>query len=278
MGKELLVVLGVCLISGCAIRDNLQTPFNNPTNTPILHDGSGDGGDPANGQVRYCVPGEDGKYDGAAINVDVTLEAGDVAQAKGGGCVLRPIREVWAVLNNVDEMKFEAADRFVANRTVNPKPGLTHLYEITYYKSSGIPISIHWTLEWYHGFGGGTFEAPTSVNVNFQKTLGAGTIPVWQGGIVLTKVTDTVTSVGVLNQFRASQPEDANKQSALDGFNEMIRHMRNGPPDWSRLNTGLKENPDQPDPSPAPPTMAEDAPSTTAIAPVRDAQSSTAVK
>ena len=259
-------------MAGCAIRDNLETPFNNPTNTPVIHDGSGGTGNGDPSQVRYCVPDANGVYDGAKVTAQATLVADSVAQATGGGCVLRPIREVWAVLNNQPEMKWEAADRLVTSRIVNPpKPGFTHLYTDTYYKSSGIPISIHWTIEWYHGIGGGTFEAPTSVNIVFHRTKGTEMMPVWQGGIVLTKVTETVTSVAILDEFRAAQGDDQNKNDSLDELNELIRHMRNGPPDWTNLNTGFKDNPDQPDPAPTPAFQEE--PATTALAPARSESS-----
>lgn len=247
MIKGLFVVIGAFLLAGCAIRNNLETPFNNASNTPVVHDGSGDG----SGQTKYCVPDAKGSYDGKAIALQSGLNADASAWAQGGGCVLRPIREVWAVINNLEVMKFEDADRFTATRTINPKADFTHLYAITYYKSTPIG-AINWTIEWYHGIGSGTFTDPNSVNINYQRTKGTAFIPIWHGGIVLTKVTDAVTSVAIRNEFRASQSDAENVGSAQDALTEMIRHMRDGAPDWSRLNTGLKDNPDQPDPAPAP--------------------------
>lgn len=275
MVKGLFVLIGVFLFTGCAIRDNLETPFNNATNSPILHDGSGGNGGQGNpNEPKYCVPDAQGHYDGTALSVQVGMTPAGAGQAMGGGCVLRPIREVWAVTNNLEEMKFEAADRFEGTRTINPEPQFTHLYQVTYWKSSGIPITIHWTMEWKHGVGAGTFLEPQVINIKYQKTKGTGQMPIWQGGFVLTKVTDTVTSVAILNQFLAAQGDEENQHDALDAFNEFFRHMRNGPPDWTRLNTGFKDNPDQPDPAPTPATV--DSSATTALAPLRESSSAAA--
>jgi hypothetical protein len=247
MAKKLTLIIGMIFMTGCAIRNNLETPFNNPTNTPILHDGSGDGDGP--GTQSYCVPDAKGNYDGAAIALQQGMNSDDSTWAQGGGCVLRPIREVWAVLNNLEVMKFVAADNFTAQRTVNPTPQFTHLYAIRYTKST--PLGpIWWTIDWYHGIGGGTFLAPESVNINYQRTAGTPFMPVWKGGLVLTKVTNTVTSVGIRNIFRAAQSDEENSNSNRDTVNEIMGHLRQGAPDWTRLNTGLKDNPDQPDPAP----------------------------
>jgi hypothetical protein len=143
-------------------------------------------------------------------------------------------------------MKFKAADSFSYQRTIQPKPDLTHLYEITYYKNTAIG-PIDWTIDWFHGFDKGTFVAPQRVNVNYQRVRGTSNIPIWHGGIVLSRVSKSVTSIGIRNEFKARQSSVANEGSARAALTELVLNTRNGAADWSRLNTGLKDNPDQPD-------------------------------
>jgi hypothetical protein len=146
-------------------------------------------------------------------------------------------------------MKFKAVASFIYQRSVEPEsndPSITHLYEITYYKQT-ILGPINWTIDWYHGFDKGTFEAPQRVNINYQRVRGTSNIPIWHGGIVLSRVSNSVTSIAIRNEFKARQSSSANENSARNALSEMIQNARNGAPDWNRLNSGLKDNPKKPD-------------------------------
>jgi hypothetical protein len=201
--------------------------------------------------TKFCMPGANKKFAEDPPVIQVSMNSDGSASAVGGGCVLRPLREIWATINNLDVMKFVAADSYTATRTVNPMNGFTHLYEITYSKSTPIG-SISWTIDWFHGYDIGTFLAPGQVNIKYDRVSGTSLIPVWNGGIVLTKVLDNVTSIAILNTFKAAQSDSANESSAHDALNEMIGHARDGAADWTNLNSGLKADPSQPDP-PTPP-------------------------
>jgi len=202
----------------------LVTPFVDPSAQPIIDDGD-----------KYCQPDSKGNFDGTSTSVDSGTLPNSDAWAEGGGCVLQPIRQVWAVLNNVDGLKWAAADKITYTRTVNPKPGFTHLYEIVYYKSTLIG-EINWTIDWYHAVSAGTYKSPTQVSINYQRTAGTSMIPVWQGGIVLNKITDKVTSIAVRNQFRARQSSSDNEASARSALSEIVDDSRKLTPDWDKLD------------------------------------------
>ncbi len=246
--KTLEFIAIICILTfnlSCAIRKDLETPSPIPANKPGLDDGSGS--DPTQG-TKFCKPDSNGNFDGVTNELQSGQNSSDgSAWAEGGGCVLKPIREVWATLNNLEVMRFQAADSFTYQRTINPEPNLTHLYVVTYYKDTAVG-PIDWTIDWFHGFDKGTFEAPQRVNINYQRVRGTSNIPIWHGGIVLSKVNKAVTSIAIRNDFKARQSSAANEGSARSALVEMITHSRSGTPDWSRLNTGLKVNPDQPDP------------------------------
>jgi hypothetical protein len=233
----------VAIATGCAIRNDLESAPINPTLKSEVDD---TGSDPTRG-TKYCSPRSDGQFDDSTISLQSGQTPSDgSAWAEGGGCIVRPIREVWATLNNLEVTKIDAADRFTYTRAINPKPGFTHLYEITYYKSTIIG-EIQWTIDWYHGVSKGTVDAPEEVVIQYDRVRGTSNIPVWHGGITLTKVNNSVTSIAIRNDFKARQSTTDNEQSARDFLDEMVGDSRNGSPDWERLNDGFKDNPSAPD-------------------------------
>lgn len=237
----LLIAALLSMPSGCAIRKDLETPFTNPTNKPAV-----EVPDDATNGTAFCSPGADGKFDAQTIQMKSGMGADGIAWADGGGCVLRPIREVWAVLQNLEAMRWDDTDSANFERTDHPNPDFTHLYSVTYYKSTIIG-NIEWTIQWFHGFDQGTFDAPTRVNITYQRVRGTSNIPVWQGGITLSRVKNGVTSIGIHNEFKARQSNSENVQSAQDSITEITRKARTVAPDWTRLNTGFRDNPEEPD-------------------------------
>ncbi len=233
MNKKAILFLVCVLLCGCAIRKDLETPYSNPSNQPDIDDGQGKNG------TKFCSPDTNGKFDPDAIVITSGLNADKSGWAEGGGCVMRPIRDTWAVFHNIEAMKWDAADSETFARTVNPKAGFTHLYEVTYSKSTIIG-PIDWTIDWYHSFDKdkGTFAAPGRVIINYQRVRGTSNIPVWRGGIVLTKVDKNVTSIAIRNEFKARQSTTKNEGSARDGLKEMIDKARTVEPNFDRLDSG----------------------------------------
>ena len=245
------MIAAFALVSGCAIRQNLDSVAFHPVNKTQTGDAPVDK-DSSKG-TKYCQPANDGTFTNGEPVVQGGTEADGVAWAEGGGCVTRPIREVWAVLNNLELMCWKETDRFTADRQINPTPDFTHLYSVTYYKNTPIG-AINFTLQWYHGIGKGTFDSPDEINISYQRVKGTSMIPIWHGGVSLIKVTDSVTSISVRNDFLARGISvSANVGKAHDALMEIIDKARSGEPDWARLEDGLKGQPaPQPTPIPAP--------------------------
>lgn len=239
--KMLLIACLLSLPIACAIRKDMPTPFINPTNKPKV-----DVPEDATNGTKYCAPDANGRFDAATVALEGGLGANAIAWADGGGCVMRPIREVWAALQNMEAMKWDDTDRMTFSRTDHPTADFTHLYAVTYYKSTIIG-PIDWTIQWYHGFDVGTFDAPSRINIQYKKVNGTSNIPVWEGGITLSRVKNGVTSIGIHNEFKARQSNGENAQSAKDSIIEITRKARTAAADWEKLNTGFRENPAQPD-------------------------------
>ena len=220
--EKLFPFLFLLVLANCAIRKNLETPLLHPENKSVT-------------DKNFCSAQPDGTFNTDEIKFELGFNDRDgSAWALGGGCIARPIRETWAALHNLDVMKFEGADEYHLNSAANPTPEFTHIYKITYSKTT-VAGDIDWTLQWMHGIGAGTFAEPESININFQRISGTSLIPIWWGGIVLRKVTSTVTGLAILNQFKARQSSSDNQDSARDGLQELVEHARNGAPDWTRL-------------------------------------------
>ena len=263
------LLLMMAVASGCAIRKNLDSAPFNPTNTAPANDGP-IGKDASKG-TKYCQPASDGTFTDAALQIDTGTSADGVAWAEGGGCVTRSIRETWAVLNNLELMKFNEIDRFSADRQINPNADFSLLYTVTYYKDTPIG-AINFTLAWYHGVSQGTFDDPQEVNIEFQRTKGTSMIPIWHGGIGLIKVTDNVTSISIRNDFLSrALSASANITKAHDALAEMIGKARSGTPDWNRLDAGLSNQPvpapsSSPTPGPTPIVAPTPSPTPTPMA------------
>jgi len=240
-----LRLLLVIFISGsllqCAIRENLESEFEGDKKGSGVDDGSGKGGGP----TKFCSPIEENgdKFPEDNLRVEEeTLNGDGSATVVAGGCVHRSIREAWASLHNLNVQVWKAADRFEFTRNINPEEGVTHLYTITYFK--GTPIgTIDWTMEWFHGVSDGTFEQPNKVFINYSRRSGTSNIPIWNGSLVLTRVSDTITSIAIENTFKARQSNNENRQSAKNALAEMIKDTRNGEPDWKNLVKGLGDVP-----------------------------------
>ena len=229
-------VVGFGLSLGCAIRKDLKTLVPEPTNAPAVD--ARLGSDPARG-TKFCAPDGSGQFPGEAVAMQSGQAPADgSAWAIGGGCVLRPIREVWAAISNLQAMRFGGSDSMEWAPATDAGTQYVHVYDLTYHKQAPIISSISWVIRWYHGVGRGTFAQPSQVNINYQRTHGTFLIPIWNGGLVLDKVTSTVTSLAIRNNFKASQSSGENEASARSAVAEMIRKARTVSPDWVRLDDG----------------------------------------
>lgn len=257
--KRIFCSIGAVLaLSSCAMRKNLQTPIS----VPVIASNNSDGSKSSDPQIAagipnynkncrdsnaplctaystpYCAPDAKGQYPNNNTQGTSGMNSDGSAWAEGGGCVLHPIREVWAAFNNISQMKMDAADSYALEiPKIHLSPTITNFYQITYYKSTFIG-SIQWTLQWFHGLLSGTFEQPQVVEIVYKRTSGTAFIPVWDGKIVLAWLNNSTTAFYIYNHFRSvGQSENDIKRDAEDFGLEMLTKARTVKPDWQSLNS-----------------------------------------
>lgn len=198
------------------------TPVGQPSDTPA----------PVYHNTVFC------KVDaaGAIVSEDtITADPGDdPAHGQGGGCIARPIREVWAVLLNAAVMKPDQVDAYTLEDRC-PATGAPVVFCFDYHNvvhALGGLINPEWTVRWYHAVPYGTYEQPDEVTVNFQKIEGTTHIDSMKGGYVLDRVSDTVTGFAMDQSVKADQYDHTN---AYNDIRDSIGTMRKGAPDWSML-------------------------------------------
>jgi hypothetical protein len=191
---------------------------------------AGSCGDPTSGihNTNYCKVDATGKI--LTPDQIFSYQQNSGVHSGGGGCIARPIRDVWGVFFNNGVMKPDDVDEY----TSTPKPELVPananppvLFVFDLYNVHHVPlINPAWTVRWYHSMQYGTFETPNEVAINFQKIQGTSYIRVLQGGFVLDRVTDDITS-WVMDQYADAERYDTNK--AYQDVQEDFTRMRTGP-------------------------------------------------
>jgi hypothetical protein len=154
---------------------------------------------------------------------------GDGIHSGGGGCIARPIRDVWGVYFNHPVMQPDDVDEYTATARPDLIPletGGQILFVFDLYNVHHVPlINPAWTVRWYHAVQHGSFETPNQVSINFQKVDGTSYIRKLEGGYVLDRVTDQVTS-WVMDQYADAERYDHDK-----AFHDVVRNferMRQG--------------------------------------------------
>jgi len=158
----------------------------------------------------------------------------DHSFGKGGGCIFRPIKEVWAVAHNYQLMKWDGADEEV---TVSHEPlnNETYLLE-TFYLVRNV-VNMTWTMVWTHGLLAGTKENPENILIKYERTaskiiLGKDHIPYWQGQFQLIKLSDNVTGFVGYNKVLATRTDDKDSGSTIA---DIIEKLKKGSPNWDAL-------------------------------------------
>jgi hypothetical protein len=151
------------------------------------------------------------------------------AFAEGGGCILRPIREVLAVTHNREALVW-------AKSTLVDFQKLTHatipFFFSTKYEAGPFFFKQDWIMEWYQSIKAGEIKAPEQIVINFKKVSGTSHISHWEGTIELKFIEPMVTSFAMYHEITASQTGPA---EAEIGVKEFIERLRNLVPEWRYL-------------------------------------------
>lgn len=147
----------------------------------------------------------------------------------GGGCIRRPILEVWATSLNQALMQWVDVDDSRALEYA-PPAGVAFFFSVNYAVHKF--ITVDWDMDWFHTVKAGTKQAPEKILINYQKVRGTSHIQFWRGTILLTRVNDHVTSFTMGNQISADQ---TSAQDAADAVKDVYGKLQTGAPDWSHL-------------------------------------------
>jgi hypothetical protein len=180
--------------------------------------------------TSYCQVDSNGKIL-SQDQINARDENGGV-HSTGGGCIARPIKDVWGIFFNNPLMQPSDVDEY----TSTPRPDLVPppsadpevVFAFDIYNVHHVPlINPSWTVRWYHTIQFGTYEAPDEISINYQKIQGTSYITTMQGGYVLDRVTDEVTS-WVSDEFVNATQYDTNK-GTTEIQQDLVR-MRTGAP------------------------------------------------
>ena len=160
----------------------------------------------------------------------------------GGGCVMLPLKDVWARIANYQEFIFDDIGEIggdaglKASRLLGKNQVLN--YEVAY-------ETLHHTanptlkFQWLHMIkpGDGDLDHPKIVTVVFNMTTSSsvfGIVPYkkWNGQIILTEVAPSVTSVFIENR---ADIYTQNAQDSQDSAENLLKKIKEGRPDWEML-------------------------------------------
>jgi hypothetical protein len=188
-----------------------------PDNPPI----------PRDRPTKFCRKDASGNYPDA---LDVSSgETNDYIWARGGGCLHRNIKDVWAAALNQSLMDWNDVDEHRSSRLTAPA-NVSHYYS-AHYEVHNI-ITVRWDMDWYHSVQRGSLQAPERILVNYKKVNGTSYISYWEGNFILEKVNDEVTSFAMANQINASRNNEEDTRGAV---RDVYNKLRSGAPDRSQL-------------------------------------------
>lgn len=187
-----------------------------------------------NGKLRstHCQPRADGGYDFETIMNGGTAsgeKTGTYVFGEGGSCLARGILDVWATSMNQPLMVWDDAGNSGTFELGRPPKGVTRLFDVeyTHVEDGVVPVKVKWNMTWYHTILLGTAQRPQRILINYRRYKGTKFIKYWEGSIILTRITDTVTGIWIRNQIRAAQVTEVN---ARGGALDIIRKLRDGAP------------------------------------------------
>ena len=155
----------------------------------------------------------------------------------GGGCINRPIREVWGAVLNYPAMKPDDVNDYSATYRpdlVDPsRDEVFAFYLVNTVHALGGLVNPSWTVLWYHAVKIGTFEDPKQIAINYAKIDGTSHINYQSGGWVLERVSSKFTSFAIDQEVSADR-YDINKGTS--DFNSIIGKLRSVTPDMSLLD------------------------------------------
>ena len=227
-------------VLGCAklIDKTTYTPTNKEAMVPYVATPDLEMSDPSSKlsgaplRSTYCEPAPDGGFDFTPVMTGGSSSAehvGTYVFGEGGACIARNISDVWATSMNQSLMVWDDKGNSGTYQLGRPPKGVTRFFdaEYTHVEDGVVPVKVKWNMTWYHTVLLGPPQKPRRVLINYRRYKGTKYIKYWEGSIILTRISDTVTGVWIRNQIRAAQVTEVN---ARGGANDILRKLREGFP------------------------------------------------
>jgi hypothetical protein len=180
---------------------------------------------------EFCTPKQDGTFDGNAIVIQSSGNDGHHDFAIGGGCIPRPIREVWAASQNGAAWAWSDATERSFGPQTSSDPRVAFLFEGAY-SAGNSPFTQDWTMQYFHVLSTGTTAQPLRVILTYKKVQGTSYISYWQGTVDLRVVRGEMTAVAVRNDLSAAMQGPSDAEAAV---RDVVTRLRTTPALWNYL-------------------------------------------
>lgn len=217
MFSRVCFVLCLTLLAACG--DGAPTPFALDPAAPLEAE---DRVEPVSSlpEGPYCKPVNGTYTQGLKIASQGRRSPQGNFFAEGGGCIQRPISEIWEVLRTAPGVKWKEA-RVTQFKPLPAMAPVAWAFEARY--ANG--WIARWIMEWRHTPVAGTADDPEYVVVKYQRVSGIVHIEAWEGAIDLKRLDDDWTSVAQLNEIRGSGMSGIDVTKAVGGLTDLYNNM-----------------------------------------------------
>ncbi len=235
--KPTRVILAVAILTACA--KHTRIPFTGDVNKPIFDSQTTPFCQKSdNGEYITTVTREDGKL---GLATEKFIEADPDGRAFGGTCVLRPLREVWAVALNTNAMAMSPEIKVNLNRikpsslkVSNPidQSIVYHAYIGSYHGCEEMGCA-DWAVQWWDLLRLGTYKNPQRVDFNFFRSAG-DRVKIFVGTVKLGWIAPKVTSFAMDLQM---DPAPNGYDNMIGLIREYYQRLNDQTPNWKDLDS-----------------------------------------
>jgi hypothetical protein len=173
----------------------------------------------------FCQADANGQYPSSDF---VVAESGDspFSYASAGGCILRPLQDVWAISQKSRTWAWGNSDQEAFNATKltsTPAQGTHAQAFLGSYAAGPFFARQRWTmrfdLQWSTGM--------QQIDIAYQKTRGTQHIPLWRGWVQMKQLAQNVVAFGMRDELSATQ---CNSRNCLQTIRDVLTHLRTDTP------------------------------------------------
>ncbi len=193
-----------------------------------------------------CAPDSNGVFpEGSSVpdhgsrsiqvrNKNGKVETLSVYFASGGGCIQRPLRDLWAASLNWRAMQWKGTGELSVHKIPPPNSGAMQSFRANYHTVQMGLISIDWALDWTYYLNVGNFQDPENIIIHFIKSWGTSHISWWRGKVELQQLTPQVTSFKLDAELSATSRGESDVMAEVGEYYDKLKAAQ---PNWGALPT-----------------------------------------